>query len=330
MKSFKILILFFVHIHCLERNKLTNKEIYANLKKSLESIKNSCGEICDQTIKGKPGAFFDHIKKNVDCEALFRNPDIDISSDFPHPPQRIPKWLLPDYNYGGRVEVAKNYIDEIAHSSDVFQNWPKDVLTKMREMIKNDTFSGPYGIEYVRQINTYMKDHIDIKGKDVLIIGSQIPWIEMIAMLNEAKSVTTIDYNVITTDYPGLILMTNVEFIEKYLSGKLPKYDVIVSFSSIEHSGLGRYGDNLNPWGDLIAMAKAWCVSKPSAKALIGFPFGKDRVVFNSHKIYGPVMLSHVFANWKLIHTNADWNKFSEECDWCYEPLFLLNRECDE
>ena len=232
MRTFKILVLFFVHVLCSEKNKLTNKEIYANLKKSLESIKNSCGEICDQTIKGKPGAFFDHIKKNVDCEALFRNPDIDISSDFPHPPQRIPKWLMPDYAYGGRVEVAKNYIDE-THSTNLLQNWPKEPLTKMREMIKNDTFSGPYGIEYVRQINTYMKDHIDIKGKDVLIIGSQIPWIEMIALLNEAKSVTTMEYNVITTDYPGLILMTNIEFIEKYLSGTLPKYDVIVSFSSI-------------------------------------------------------------------------------------------------
>ena len=33
---------------------------------------------------------------------------------------------------------------------------------------------------------------------------------------------------------------------------------------------LSRYGDNLNPWGDLIAMARAWCVLKPGTKALIG------------------------------------------------------------
>ena len=62
--------------------------------------------------------------------------------------------------------------------------------------------------------------------------------------------------------------------------------------------------DNLITW--LVRLGCIKCVSKPGAKALIGFPFGKDRVVFNSHKIYGPVMLSHVFANWKLIHTNAD------------------------
>ena len=35
-------------------------------------------------------------------------------------------------------------------------------------------------------------------------------------------------------------------------------FDAVVSFSSIEHSGLGRYGDALNPWGDLIASAQAW------------------------------------------------------------------------
>ena len=38
-------------------------------------------------------------------------------------------------------------------------------------------------------------------------------------------------------------------------------FDAVVTFSSIEHSGLGRYGDSLNPWGDLIASAQAWWIS---------------------------------------------------------------------
>ena len=40
----------------------------------------------------------------------------------------------------------------------------------------------------------------------------------------------------------------------------------------MEHSGLGRYGDSLNPWGDLITMAQAWCLLKPGARALVGLP----------------------------------------------------------
>ena len=47
-----------------------------------------------------------------------------------------------------------------------------------------------------------------------------------------------------------------------FLNGELGPdgllFDLIVTYSSLEHSGLGRYGDSLNPWADLITMAKAW------------------------------------------------------------------------
>jgi hypothetical protein len=57
----------------------------------------------------------------------------------------------------------------------------------------------------------------------------------------------------------------------------------------------------LNPWGDLIGMARAWCLVKPGGRALVGVPSGPDIVVFNSHRIYGPVAYSHLFANWKQV-----------------------------
>ena len=91
------------------KSKLSNKEIYENLKTSLKSIKESCGEICDQSITGKPNVYFQEIKKNVDCLALFKNSDIDNVSQFESPPMRIPKWLVPEYNYGGRVPITNFY-----------------------------------------------------------------------------------------------------------------------------------------------------------------------------------------------------------------------------
>ena len=64
--------------------------------------------------------------------------------------------------------------------------------------------------------------------------------------------------------------------------GSLPLFDLVFTFSSVEHSGLGRvsksvrlflyynishtagrYGDPLNPWGDIITIAQAWCASTP-------------------------------------------------------------------
>ena len=32
-----------------------------------------------------------------------------------------------------------------------------------------------------------------------------------------------------------------------FLKGELGPFDAVVTFSSVEHSGLGRYGDGLNP-----------------------------------------------------------------------------------
>ena len=62
----------------------------------------------------------------------------------------------------------------------------------------------------------------------------------------------------------------------------------MVTFSSLEHSGLGRYGDSLNPWGDLITMAKAWCLTKakPKGRALVGVSSGLDVILFNSTLYY--------------------------------------------
>ena len=46
------------------------------------------------------------------------------------------------------------------------------------------------------------------------------------------------------------------EFTAEYLNGTLGLFDAMVSFSSLEHSGLGRYDDAFNPWGDRITMAR--------------------------------------------------------------------------
>ena len=54
-----------------EKPRLTNKEIYANLKKRLSSIKQSCGEVCETNIGGIDGKYYKAIKKEVNCEDLF-------------------------------------------------------------------------------------------------------------------------------------------------------------------------------------------------------------------------------------------------------------------
>ena len=35
---------------------------------------------------------------------------------------------------------------------------------------------------------------------------------------------------------------------------------------------------------------------------LLGLPMGHDEVQFNIHRIYGPLQMSHMLANWEQIH----------------------------
>ncbi len=95
------------------------------------------------------------------------------------------------------------------------------------------------------------------------------------------------------------------DFASSYLNGSLGEFDAMVSFSSLEHSGLGRYGDAFNPWGDRITMARMWCVLKAGGRALMGFPIAKpDMIAYNAHRMYGPVMMPHMLANFKLLWTS--------------------------
>ena len=50
--------------------------------------------------------------------------------------------------------------------------------------------------------------------------------------------------------------------------------------------GFGRMGDGLHPWADLVQFARAWCVTKKTAKAMVMIPTAeKDLVAFNAHRL---------------------------------------------
>ena len=88
--------------------------------------------------------------------------------------------------------------------------------------------------------NIFQK-HISLKDLDVLVIGSEMPWIEVMTLIHGAKTVTTVEYGKIISEDPRILIMTHKQLEEKFLNGTLTKYDVVISHSSLEHSGLGRY-----------------------------------------------------------------------------------------
>lgn len=62
--------------------------------------------------------------------------------------------------------------------------------------------------------------------------------------------------------------------------------DVVTIISTLEHVGLGRYGDPLDVDGDLKTMREACRILKPGGYVILTIPYGYPTVVFNLHRVY--------------------------------------------
>lgn len=69
---------------------------------------------------------------------------------------------------------------------------------------------------------------------------------------------------------------------------------------TIEHIGLGRYGDKLDADGDLKAIKELQRVTKIGGNLLIVTPVGKPRIQFNAHRIYSFEMVNDLFSGFEL------------------------------
>ena len=69
----------------------------------------------------------------------------------------------------------------------------------------------------------------------------------------------------------------------------------------IEHVGLGRYGDPIDPDGDLKAIAEIKRVLAVGGDMLFVVPIGKPKVIFNAHRIYSYDQIIMYFKGLKLI-----------------------------
>jgi SAM-dependent methyltransferase len=86
---------------------------------------------------------------------------------------------------------------------------------------------------------------------------------------------------------------------------------------TIEHIGLGRYGDKIDPEGDLKAIEELTRVIKPGGSLLFVTPVGKPRIEFNAHRIYSYDMVMSMFEDLKLKEFSlvTDPGEFIEHAD---------------
>lgn len=125
-------------------------------------------------------------------------------------------------------------------------------------------------------------------------------------LINLGNDVTTIEYNVPECNHNKLICK---DYFSNFKTTN-SLYDCIVTFSSIEHSGLGRYGDPLEPDGDIETMQHIHNNLKINGTLIWGAPVGHDTLVWNAHRIYGNIRLPLIFNKFKELEwIDSDKNK---------------------
>lgn len=116
----------------------------------------------------------------------------------------------------------------------------------------------------------------------------------------------------------------NIVFHQLDLMAKLPDAwvectDSLSCLHTIEHFGLGRYGDTIDPDGHLKGVEQLKRMVKPGGLLYLATPIGPQRIEFNAHRIFAAQTVAGWFdSGWEIerfaylddsevMHENPDW-----------------------
>jgi hypothetical protein len=238
------------------------------------------------------------------------------NSKEPPPPSTIPEYLYNDFTMSGQIPVLYWYFDE--RNDSRIHNFAED-YKKSFEDFENKTFkySGKDIDSFYAAFQKY-----SLKGKSVLIWGLAGLNCEAMVLWQGAERVYVVDYNKPICEHDKITVMNHEELIKSGI-----KTDVAISFSSFEHDGLGRYGDPLNPNGDLEAMQTARNFLKDDGYMLFGVPQGQDCLVWNAHRIYGEIRLPLLLKGWKTDAVFEQESLTGQSIDTYHiQPLMVLRK----
>lgn len=180
------------------------------------------------------------------------------------------------YNILNYIDVLKDF-QEFRKLSKVNEKPKfKDRKLIFTEKSNNHSFDAHYiyhpawAIRILKKLNP--KKHIDISS--VLSFSTQLS--AFIPTEYYDYRIANIKLKNLKTKFADL---TNLPFDDESLES-------ISCMHTVEHIGLGRYGDAINPDGDKIAMKELQRVIRKGGYLLFVVPVGRPRICFNAHRVY--------------------------------------------
>lgn len=147
------------------------------------------------------------------------------------------------------------------------------------------------GVWIVSKLKDRHVEHVDI-GSDVKVMG----------MLTNFCPVTFVDIR------PLRVGLNNWSCREGSVVDLPFKTESIPSLSClhvIEHVGLGRYGDPVDPDGADKACRELKRVLAPGGDLYVAVPIGVERVCFNAHRVFSPGSFADQFSDLMMVDFSA-------------------------
>ena len=236
-------------------------------------------------------------------------------------PEKIPEHMIDGYTMHGKVKIEYKYADDCSSEIQelINNNFTEEIFNESLRRIENreQNYYGPTDTWLYKAFEQH-----PITGLNVCLIGSTHPWYEAMCLSFGSKNVTVCEYSDRKSIYKDVKYIKPSEMSEY-------KFDACISISSYEHDGLGRYGDPLNPDGDLEAMKNLKNYLKKDGLLYLSVPTGNDKVVFNVHIVYGNHRFPLLIKDWKLLNIyDVNPAMFNNEYNGIhgspYQPVFVL------
>ncbi|KAK2150649.1 hypothetical protein LSH36_396g00001 [Paralvinella palmiformis] len=264
-----------------------------------------CGEVCTYsgTEVNASGMAYPELHKDINCKNImnrmaYRNYTVEDP-----PPDYPPESLIPNFTMNGAMPITKRkyFSSGSSTATRVFTaSYIQNLISKVNEGEQVNGYKAGKCME-----DTLKRYGHEINGKRGVVIGTLQPWLEAILLAYGAIKVTTLEYTGLELEDGRIEVFTPYDFADHYLGGEsVELFDFGATFSSLEHSGLGRYTDPLNPYGDLEAMAQTWCMIKPGGLFVLGLPCSMTDdgfILWNANRMYGTKRLQQMTANWRLL-----------------------------
>ena len=134
-------------------------------------------------------------------------------------------------------------------------------------------------------------------------VGSRIDG--FVAHVASFRPIEVFDIRPVNSDIPGVVFnqadLMSADSLASLCAGNLGYCDSLSCLHAIEHFGLGRYGDPVNPFGYRQGIKNLSQLLRPGGRLYLSTPIGSERVEFNANWVFDPNTIVRV-ANAAGLH----------------------------